>query len=113
MICGERRCFSSEREASVGTGAPACPSRTQLGLTRGNRCETSSYRETFTFDRRMKCIGKRKGDQYSLSYVAHQRGPEAGNAGAAGMADARVDNSGRAAIEQGPRGLLGGTIAAG
>ena len=44
--------------------------------------------------RRMKGIGKRKSDQRPLSYVANQRGAEAGYAGAAGVANAGIDNSG-------------------
>jgi hypothetical protein len=48
----------------------------------------------------VKGIEKGKRDQRSLSYVANQRGAEAGNAGAAGMANAGIDNSGRAVIEQ-------------
>src|SRR5208282_1663493 len=63
--------------------------------------------------RRMKCIGKRKGDQHSLSHVPHQRGAKAGNAGAAGVANAGIDNSGRSSIEQAPRELLRGAIAVG
>src|SRR5882724_7475657 len=59
----------------------------------------------------MRWVREREGDERTLAYVAHQRGAKAGDAGSAGVADARIDDSGGSSFQQLAAQALRGSIA--
>ena len=63
------------------------------------------------YARGVKCVGEGERDARSLSHVAHQGGAETGDAGAASVANAGIDYSRRALVEQTAAELLGRMIA--
>jgi hypothetical protein len=61
----------------------------------------------------VECVGKCECDLRSLADMAYERGAEASDAGASGVANAGVYDSGGALIEQAAAELLGSSIAVG